>query len=286
MTRANRSREELLAASDHLHYEIQMFRTLALAMASGISGQGPLNNALLESFTVHTRALLDFLYAAKPRPDDVIAEDFLPPDEWLAQRPVKSKLLEGIHLRVGKEVAHLTYARQAVTEETKVWHFAQIAKEVTAAVNKFLALVPRDLLGPRWSEQSLPTAANGERPTLNPTAQPPQSTQPIPDIVGEKVGERLQNLKTPEECEQFMKNVQDKYPDLAREARRRAVELRAKALSDKSGYKDQVEMELLKALYAYEEVLSEKNKRKTRASRTWQMINRHGIIRAAERAVD
>lgn len=29
-----------------------------------------------------------------------------------------------------------------------------------------------------------------------------------------------------------------------------------------------------------------KSKRKTRASRTWQMIKRHGIIGAAERAVD
>ena len=71
-------------------------------------------------------------------------------------------------------------------------------------------------------------------------------------------------------------------PDLAREARRRAVELRATAY----GGKTEVELKLLKALYAYEEVLSEKNKRKTRAARTWQMIKRYGIIGAAERAVN
>jgi len=50
--------------------------------------------------------------------------------------------------------------------------------------------------------------------------------------------------------------------------------------------KTDVELELFKAVYAYEEALSEKNKRKTRASRTWQMIDRRGIIEAAERAVD
>ncbi|MCJ7529904.1 MAG: hypothetical protein MUO64_02580 [Anaerolineales bacterium] len=94
--------------------------------------------------------------------------------------------------------------------------------------------------------------------------------------------ERVQKLKTPEECMQLAKNVQDKYPDLAREARRRAIELRAIDHGNKSA----VEIELLKALYAYEEVISEKNKRRTRASRTWQMINRHGIIGAAERAVN
>ncbi len=93
---------------------------------------------------------------------------------------------------------------------------------------------------------------------------------------------RIQQLKTPAECMQLAINVQNKNPGLAREARRRAVELRAEAHDIKS----LVELELLKALYAYEEVLSEKNKRRTSASRTWQMIKRHGIIAAAERAVN
>ena len=92
----------------------------------------------------------------------------------------------------------------------------------------------------------------------------------------------IQKLTTPEECLQLAINVRDKNPDLAREARRRAIELRAAS----HGIKTAVKLELLKALYAYEEVLSEKNKRRTRATRTWQMIDRHGIIGAAERAVN
>lgn len=92
----------------------------------------------------------------------------------------------------------------------------------------------------------------------------------------------IQKLKTPEECVQLAKNVRERNPDLAREAHRRAVELRAVSHEQKND----VELKLLQALYAYEEVLSMKNKRKTRASRTWQMIKRHGIIGAAERAVD
>jgi len=92
----------------------------------------------------------------------------------------------------------------------------------------------------------------------------------------------IPKLKTPAECEQLALNVQQRNPELARRARRRAVELRAEA----HGIKSLVELELLKALYAYEEVLSEKNKQRTSASRTWQMIKRHGIISAAERAVN
>lgn len=94
--------------------------------------------------------------------------------------------------------------------------------------------------------------------------------------------ESIKNLKTPEECLKLANSIRDLYPELAREAHRRAIELRAIAYGSKS----EVETELLKALFAYEDVLSEKNNRKTRASRTWQMINRYGIIGAAEKAVN
>ena len=92
----------------------------------------------------------------------------------------------------------------------------------------------------------------------------------------------IQKLKTPAECKQLEKNVISRDPDLAQKARRRAVELRAIT----HGTTRAVELELLKALYAYEEVLTKRNNRTTRASRTWQMINRVGIIGAAEKAVN
>lgn len=90
--------------------------------------------------------------------------------------------------------------------------------------------------------------------------------------------ERVKNLKTPEACIRFAKF----YPDLALDARIRRIELQAFSHDSQST----VETELLKALYAYEEVLSEKKGRRTHAARTWQMIKRHGIIGAAERAVN
>lgn len=46
------------------------------------------------------------------------------------------------------------------------------------------------------------------------------------------------------------------------------------------------ERECLAAVNAYERVLSEQRRRTTSASRTWQMIRQHGIIGAAERAVN
>jgi len=94
--------------------------------------------------------------------------------------------------------------------------------------------------------------------------------------------ERVARLETAEDCEQFILNVQARFPDLAREARRRAVELRAAG----HGATTVVEREVLEAVYAYERVLAEKRGKKVRASRTWQMIERHGIVEAVERAVN
>jgi hypothetical protein len=90
-------------------------------------------------------------------------------------------------------------------------------------------------------------------------------------------------LKTPDECAVFEKNAIDRdRPDLAIAARRRAVELRALL----HGATSKVELDCLEAVFAYERVLSEKNGKKTRASRTWPMIKAHGIIGAVERAVN
>jgi hypothetical protein len=95
--------------------------------------------------------------------------------------------------------------------------------------------------------------------------------------------ERVNRLRTPDECEQFAKNALERgHPDLAKEAKVRAVQLRA----EQYGATSEAEREALQAVYAYEEVLSQKNGRRTRASRTWQMISRHGILGAVERAVD
>ena len=89
-------------------------------------------------------------------------------------------------------------------------------------------------------------------------------------------------LKTPKECEQFAINVDARgKPELASAARRRSVELRA--LEHHAG--SDVEREALEAVYAYERVLSETAGKKVRASGTWQMIKKRGLIPAVEHVV-
>lgn len=95
--------------------------------------------------------------------------------------------------------------------------------------------------------------------------------------------DRVTNIKTPEKCEIFAKNCADRgRDDLALEARQWAVQLRAEAY----GAESEVEKQAVGAIYAYEEVLSARNGKKTRASSTWQLIKRHGIISAVDRALN
>ncbi len=95
--------------------------------------------------------------------------------------------------------------------------------------------------------------------------------------------DRVKKLKTPADCEKFAKNAKALgYGDLVLQANRRAIGLRAEAY----GAATDAERECLEAIYAYEEILSEKNGRRTRASRTWQAIKVRGILDAVERIVD
>lgn len=95
--------------------------------------------------------------------------------------------------------------------------------------------------------------------------------------------ERVMNLKNPDQCEIFSRNATNlDRPDLAEQARLRAVQLRA----EDYGAETEAENEALQAVFAYEEVLSKKNGKRTRASRTWQMIKRHGILQGVERVVN
>ena len=95
--------------------------------------------------------------------------------------------------------------------------------------------------------------------------------------------ERVKRIKTPEKCEIFAKNATDRgRPDLALEAKHHALALRAQEF----GAESEAENMALQAIYAYEEVLSKNNGKKTKASKTWQMIKKYGIIPTVDRVVN
>jgi hypothetical protein len=151
MARRHRTDEELRAVAEHLYYEVGMFLNLAKVLATGALGEGSLNNAVLESFTVHPRVLLEFLFGENLRDDDVVADDFLGSEgRWANLAGEIPPILNAVRQRVGKEIAHLTYARVSVTPEAKHWHFLEIAAAMQSVLERLLAVVPRTRLGPSW----------------------------------------------------------------------------------------------------------------------------------------
>ena len=86
---------------------------------------------------------------------------------------------------------------------------------------------------------------------------------------------RVEKLKTPAECETFMANARARgREDLAQEAKRWSIELRAKTHETKSA----VEQECLRAAYAYDDALGGKQG-------LWPLIKRHGVLGAVDRVV-
>ena len=155
--RQSRSEQELRDASNDLYYELWMFLKLASGLATGVFGESVLSNALLESFAIHAKVLLDFLYNDNLDQGELSALDYVPNSEhWIHARPRKTALLRRVEAdvrhRAAKEIGRLTYDRRLGAPEKTPWPFMRIAKEVNDAVDIFLALVPERLLGPRWKE--------------------------------------------------------------------------------------------------------------------------------------
>jgi hypothetical protein len=125
-------------AEEHLAYEVNMMIGAAKGLSQPNNSQFVIN-ALLESFTIHLRALIDFIWEpSNVWKDDAIACDFFnSTEQWKKVRPDFPAALEPARSRTGKEVAHLTYARMKVTPETKGWNIGEMTEAMVRALKVF-----------------------------------------------------------------------------------------------------------------------------------------------------
>ena len=95
--------------------------------------------------------------------------------------------------------------------------------------------------------------------------------------------ELVLRIKDPELCYVFATNAKRRgHPELALQAHRRAVDLRAEAHPISSD----AEFAAVRAIYAYEEALSYDQGKRTRATGTWQLVNRHGLLAAVHKRLE
>lgn len=147
-------------ADEHLLYEAGVLYEVTVKLMNRHHKDDPIaENALLESFGVHSRNLIDFLWRDKPmKGTDAIASDYV--GEWEA--PAMSERLSRVKGRVGKEMVHLSYNRLDVSEDEKGWQVLGIGPEITCAFGAFVTAVPAERVPEGWHERAY--AATGAVP--------------------------------------------------------------------------------------------------------------------------
>lgn len=137
--RLTRTPNVLQEAMKHVRYEIDMLGATASYLAKGLSDD-TIKNACLESFAIHTRALIDFFFpgSTDPRLDDILSVDFFnPPARWTSGYPTypyPPADLADIRPKVHKRVAHLTYERILLQVD---WPFVQIKDQIETVFADF-----------------------------------------------------------------------------------------------------------------------------------------------------
>ncbi len=135
----NRTTEELALGWRHIAYETSMllFCTRALGEADA-ERSAEVENALLESFTIHARSLTSFLFVEADDEQEMVAAHFVrDPAVWREERGELPEVLGVVRQGLGNEVAALAYGREEVGPVARAWK----VQEIAAALGRVMAVL-------------------------------------------------------------------------------------------------------------------------------------------------
>lgn len=141
----NRASQEKLQkiAENNLKYVIWMLNETAILSDEPNSAK---NNAYIESFVIHARILIEFLYSERKVKDTILAVDYF--KDWRVNytnkgKPLEiSKFLKNIKKKAHKMAAHLTEAGSDCPD--REWNRIEIRDEINRIILGFLEAVPDD----------------------------------------------------------------------------------------------------------------------------------------------
>jgi hypothetical protein len=144
--------QELLDYSrEHVYYEIDMFLHAARLLCQPMLH--PLvTNIALESFVIHLRNPVAFLYPSRILSDDVVAAQFCDAARFAHECPM-TPVVDAARERANKEIGHLTTKRMAGSPVAKRWDVSGLTGEMINALQSFSALASSDRLHPRVKDQ-------------------------------------------------------------------------------------------------------------------------------------
>ena len=124
--------------NEHIRYEMQHLLNATDAIDRRFSIQNGLQYMVLESFVIHLRNLITFLYPYTKRDEDVCAEDYyMNSKTWSHLHPQISTILSQAKTRADKEVGHLTTSRQFGTPKSKIWKVVILTDEIMPILKLF-----------------------------------------------------------------------------------------------------------------------------------------------------
>jgi hypothetical protein len=150
--RKQRSNQELCTITNRLFYEWQMLSFSAEMLRTG--AEKIIENALIESCAIHSRALVKFFFPKRPprfKTDAIVDDFFISFDEWKNACPkIPDELdYDTFGKYADRQIAHIIYSE----EEKHQWNFTLIADTLQPILEKFVELVKPEQLGDRWSSQ-------------------------------------------------------------------------------------------------------------------------------------
>ena len=140
------SDDELLKYSEqHLKYEIEMFFHVGIKLLqTNCSKDDPDSvmhqNILVESFAIHLRNLLLFLYPYGSDERDVTSNYFFNDriTDWNQKRPKETESLRNLRTRASQEISHLTVLRRDGTDDPQGWPIQKIMDEMKPILEIFV----------------------------------------------------------------------------------------------------------------------------------------------------
>ena len=135
----------------HLRYELDMLRATAELLR--YTGDGAIKNAFLESFAIHTRALIHFYFPGPShRTGDLRAAEYCNPETpWPhGSIPDDNKLLREAKTRADKQIAHLTKDRGNNASVGKLWDAHAILAELENLEQQFYQLATPEARAAIW----------------------------------------------------------------------------------------------------------------------------------------
>jgi hypothetical protein len=131
---------QLLSAGEALTRGVLLSQSRHLELR--VTATGDLRNALIESFAIHSRALIWFLYP----PDGMKKDDVASIDYGLSKRSRPTEL-DGWYRQASKQVAHTTTERLDLMSENKKWSFREITSKLTTELTMFVRAARSERIG-------------------------------------------------------------------------------------------------------------------------------------------